>query len=74
MTELAAPDRAVAPPILNESFTGYYRGHAKRTLGETGTVRAAQREGALAGVALLEQLESEVGCVSCIFVGNAHRR
>jgi ribosomal protein S18 acetylase RimI-like enzyme len=74
VTELATADRLLALPILKESFTGIYRWHAKRSLQEVATARAARVDGALAGVALLEQLEPEVGYVYYVFVGSQHRR
>ena len=53
---------------------GIYRWHAKRTLREVSVVRAAELDGELAGVALLERLAPEVGYVYYVAVGLAHRR
>jgi ribosomal protein S18 acetylase RimI-like enzyme len=74
LLDLIGKARASAEPILKESFTGYYRWHAKRTLHEITTARGAKIDGALVGVALTERLVPQVGYVYYVFVGTAHRR
>ncbi|HXQ94468.1 MAG TPA: GNAT family N-acetyltransferase [Thermoplasmata archaeon] len=74
IVELVGPERDAAIPILKESFTGYYRWHAKRTLREIATARAALVGGSIAGVALWENLLPEVGYLYYLFVGPAFRR
>ena len=66
--------RELAIPVLKEGFEGIYRWHAKRTLRSVGTVRAAWTGGQLAGVAMLERLEKEVGYVYYLAVGASYRR
>ncbi|MCI4338239.1 MAG: GNAT family N-acetyltransferase [Thermoplasmata archaeon] len=72
--ELQGPERDRALPILKESFSGYYRWHAKRTLREIATVRALEQSEVLVGVTLLARLTPVVGYVYYLFVGEAHRR
>jgi ribosomal protein S18 acetylase RimI-like enzyme len=74
LVDLAGPRREDAVPILKESFTGFYRWHAKRTLREIATVRGAKLGDFLVGASLLEPLVPEVGYVYYIFVGKSHRR
>jgi ribosomal protein S18 acetylase RimI-like enzyme len=74
IAELVGAARDNALPILKESFTGYYRWHAKRTLREIAVARGAYVGDALAGVALLDRLDPEVGYVYYLFVGADHRR
>jgi ribosomal protein S18 acetylase RimI-like enzyme len=64
-------DRAV--PVLIDSFVGIYRWHAKRTLRDVAWVRAAQIEGVVAGVAMLEPLTPEVGYVYYLAIGKPYR-
>ncbi|MCI4336040.1 MAG: GNAT family N-acetyltransferase [Thermoplasmata archaeon] len=71
---LVGPARDEALPVLKESFTGYYRWHAKRMLRDVGVARAARIGKVLVGVALLERLTPEVAYVYYIFVGKDHRR
>jgi ribosomal protein S18 acetylase RimI-like enzyme len=72
--DLAGERRDEVLPILNESFVGIYRWHAKRTLRTVSRVRVARQGADLVGAALLERLEPEVGYVYYIFVGARHRR
>jgi L-amino acid N-acyltransferase YncA len=74
IVELVGAARDEALPILKESFTGYYRWHAKRTLREISVARGAYRDEVLVGVALWERLVPEVGYVYYLFVGADHRR
>lgn len=71
---LTGPAREALVPILKESFTGYYRWHAKRQLREVPVVRALRRDGAWWGAAELDRLAPGVGYVYYLFVGRAHRR
>ncbi len=71
---LAGGAREPAVPLLRESFTGYYRWHAKRTLRDVSLVRGAERNGELLGVAMLERLTPEAGYVFYVAVAAAHRR
>ena len=74
LREISGDARPDVLPILKESFTGYYRWHAKRTLLEIERVRVADWDGVVAGAALLERLVPEVGYVSYLFVGTNFRR
>jgi len=74
LTDLVGEARERAVPVLKEGFVGIYRWHAKRTLREVSLVRAAEVDGAILGVALLERLAPEVGYVYYVSVGQAHRR
>jgi ribosomal protein S18 acetylase RimI-like enzyme len=71
---LSGSARSGVLPILKESFTGYYRWHAKRTLLEIERVQVATLNRTIAGAALLERLVPEVGYISYIFVGSGFRR
>jgi ribosomal protein S18 acetylase RimI-like enzyme len=74
LTDLVGEGRERAVPTLKEGFVGIYRWHAKRTLREVSTVRAAEVDGTILGVSLLERLAPEVGYVYYMSVGQAHRR
>ncbi len=74
LIELEGQARERAVPVLIDSFTGVYRWHAKRTLRTVGRVRAAELDGELVGVSLLEKLLPEVAYVYYIAVRPAHRR
>lgn len=71
---LVGPAREALVPVLKESFTGYYRWHAKRQLREVPTVRGLRVQGAWWGAAELDRLAPEVGYVAYLFVARAHRR
>lgn len=73
IVDLVGPDRELGVPIVLDCYTGIYRWHAKRTLREVGRVRAARRSGVLLGIAMLEQLEPEVGYLYYLLVPAAHR-
>ena len=73
LTDLVGDARERAVPILKEGFVGIYRWHAKRTLREVSLVRAAEVDGTIVGVSLLERLVPEVGYVYYVSVGQAHR-
>lgn len=74
LSDLVGDARGRAVPILTEGFVGIYRWHAKRTLREVSRVRAAEVDGTILGVSLLERLAPEVGYVYYLSVGLAHRR
>jgi ribosomal protein S18 acetylase RimI-like enzyme len=67
----SARERAVA--VIRDGFVGIYRWHAKRTLREVPTVRAAVLGGEVVGVSLLDLLVPEVGYVYYVAVLRAHR-
>jgi ribosomal protein S18 acetylase RimI-like enzyme len=72
--DLVGADRDQVIPILKESFTGYYRWHAKRQLREVPTVRALRVGAEWWGATELDRLAPEVGYVYYVFTGRAHRR
>lgn len=71
---LVGADRDQVVPILKESFTGYYRWHAKRQLREVPRVRALRVGTEWAGAVELDRLAPAVGYVYYLFTGRAHRR
>lgn len=73
LSDLLGGARERAVPILKEGFVGIYRWHAKRTLREVPIVRAAEVDGAILGVSLLERLVPEAGYVYYLAVAQAHR-
>ena len=72
--DLAGPDRERAVPVIRDGFVGIYRWHAKRTLREVQVVRAAESDGTIVGVSMLERLVPQVGYVYYIAVATDHRR
>lgn len=74
IAELVDAGRDEALPVLEASFDGYYRWHARRALREVTTVRAARRGGTVVGVALLDQIAAAVGYVFYLAVAPEHRR
>ncbi|MCI4339082.1 MAG: GNAT family N-acetyltransferase [Thermoplasmata archaeon] len=74
LTDLSGADREKAVPVVIDSFVGIYRWHAKRTLREVSTVRAAVIGGEVAGIAMLERLTPSVGYVYYLAVRKAARR
>lgn len=74
VVDLEGADRARAVSVLEEGFIGVYRWHAKRTLRSVTAVRAAEEEGRVVGVALLERLVPEVGYVYYIAVAREGRQ
>lgn len=74
IVELVGPDRDQVLPILKESFTGYYRWHAKRQLREVPVVRAFRVGTEWWGAIALDRLAPEVGYVYYVFTGRRHRR
>lgn len=72
--DLSVPDRPRAVPVLEESFSGIYRWHAKRTLRAVPRVRALGAGGEVVAVSLLDRLLPEVGYVYYIATRRAVRR
>ena len=66
--EVAGGERRLLEPILDESFTGWYRSHAKHTLRNIEIVHAAIFEGKRVGVVMLNWLNKEAGYVYYIAV------
>ena len=73
LVDLAAEQRERAVPVIRDGFVGIYRWHAKRTLREVPTVRAAVRASEVLGVSLLDRLAPEVGYVYYIAVLSSAR-
>jgi ribosomal protein S18 acetylase RimI-like enzyme len=74
LIDLVGDARERAVPVLKEGFVGIYRWHAKRTLRDVSMVRAAEVDGTILGVSLLERLAPDVGYVYYMSVGLTHRR
>lgn len=68
VVEVVGEDRRLVEPILDESFTGWYRSHAKHTLRSIEIVRAAVVEGKRVGVIMLNWLNKKAGYVYYIAV------
>jgi ribosomal protein S18 acetylase RimI-like enzyme len=64
----------IVEPILEESFSGLYLWHARRTLSDVEAVRLAVVDGAPAGVAMLKFVHDRAGYVYYIAVAHAYRR
>jgi L-amino acid N-acyltransferase YncA len=73
LVDLHGDARERAVPVIRDGFVGIYRWHAKRTLREVPTVRAAELHGEVVGVSLLDRLVPEVGYVYYVVVLGAHR-
>ena len=73
LVDLRGESRQRAVPVLLDCFTGVYRWHAKRTLREVSTVRAALVDERVVGLTMLETLAPEVGYVYYVAVERAHR-
>ena len=71
---VAKDERDSLDAILGGSFEGLYLWHARRTLREIELVRAMRIDGEYAGLAMLENLNGEVGYVYYIAVARRHRR
>ncbi len=65
---VAGEERRLLEPILDASFTGWYRSHAKHTLNNIEIVRAAVVDGKRVGVVMLNWLKKEAGYVYYIAV------
>ncbi|MCI4322390.1 MAG: GNAT family N-acetyltransferase, partial [Thermoplasmata archaeon] len=71
--DLVGADRERALPVLRDGFTGVYRWHAKKTLGEVDRVRALVLAQEVVGVTLLAGLVPDVGYLYYIAVATAQR-
>ena len=71
--DLVGADRERALPVLRDGFTGVYRWHAKKTLGEVDRVRALVLAQEVVGVTLLAGLVPDVGYLYYISVATAQR-
>lgn len=74
ISDVPSTERDRLRPILEQSFEGLYRWHAKRTLGSVELVRAARLAGEDAGLAMLKTLTEEAGYVYYIAVSPRFRR
>ena len=82
MTSLNGVEIVDVPPeernglegILHESFEGWYLRHARKTLHEVGTVRAAISSGTPVGLIMTKTLGEQVGYVYYVAVAKSHRR
>jgi ribosomal protein S18 acetylase RimI-like enzyme len=72
--EAAPGERDSLVPLLEESFTGIYLRHAKRTLDDVETVRVALVGEAPVGLAMLKLLSEAAGYVYYIAVRPSSRR
>jgi ribosomal protein S18 acetylase RimI-like enzyme len=73
LVDLEGNERDRALPAIRDGFTGIYRWHAKRMLGEVPIVRAAMLHEEVVGVTLLDLLVPEVGYVYYVSVRSAFR-
>jgi ribosomal protein S18 acetylase RimI-like enzyme len=71
--DLVREDRDRALPVLRDGFTGNYRWHAKKTLGEVDRVRALVLAHEVVGVTLLAGLVPDVGYLYYIAVATSQR-
>lgn len=66
--EVEGDERRLLEPILDESFTGWYRSHAKHTLRSIEIVRVAVVREKRVGVVMLNWLNEEAGYVYYVAV------
>ncbi len=71
--EVGGEERALLESILEDSFTGWYLMHAKRTLRNIEKVRAALLEERPVGLVMVNWLNHEAGYVYYIAVAREHR-
>jgi ribosomal protein S18 acetylase RimI-like enzyme len=71
--EVPVGERGSLDRVLEESFTGIYLRHARRTLSDVQTVRAAFLDGVPVGLSMLKVLQEGAGYVYYIAVDSAHR-
>lgn len=74
IVEVSGGERRELEPIVEASFTGWYRSHAKRTLHSIETVRAAVIDGRSVGLVMLSWLNKEAGYVYYVAVLPEARR
>jgi ribosomal protein S18 acetylase RimI-like enzyme len=72
--EVPAGLRESLDSILEESFTGIYLWHAKKTLREIELVQRAVLDGEAAGLSMLEHLPRGIGYIYYIAVARSKRR
>jgi ribosomal protein S18 acetylase RimI-like enzyme len=71
--DVPSAERPPLDEVLEQSFTGVYLRHARRTIGEVQTVRAAYLDGVPVGLSMLKTMEKTAGYVYYIAVGPEHR-
>jgi ribosomal protein S18 acetylase RimI-like enzyme len=67
-------ERAALEQILEESFTGIYLRHAKRTLSDVETVRVIRVGGTAVGLAMLKLIAKQAGYVYYVAIVPSWRR
>lgn len=72
--DLPPPQREEAVEVLKDSFVGYYRWHAKRTLRDVERVRVIRADGEIVAVSMFERFFPEVGYLNYVAVARTHRR
>ncbi len=68
IVEVSPGERRELEPIIEASFTGWYRSHARRTLHSIVTVRAAVIDGRSVGLVMVSWLNKEAGYVYYVAV------
>jgi ribosomal protein S18 acetylase RimI-like enzyme len=71
--EVSLAERGRLDGILEQSFDGVYLRHARRTLGDVQTVRAAFLGEEPVGLSMLKVLDGKAGYVYYVAVASAHR-
>jgi len=71
--DVPAKARSSLESLLEESFTGMYLWHAKRTLSNVEVVKKATLNGKDVGLAMLKMLEHDLGYVYYVAVAQAQR-
>jgi ribosomal protein S18 acetylase RimI-like enzyme len=61
--EVPVDARGSLRPVLDESFTGLYRWHARRTLRSVAQVRKATRDGVLLGFTMSTMVRRDIGYI-----------
>ena len=74
LREVPAGQRAALLPLVDRSFSGLYRLHARRTLRSAPWVLASVEAGDAAGLIMLSLLEPGAGYVYYVAVDPPHRR
>ena len=73
ITEMARASRGSLVPILDQSFTGLYRWHARKTLHSIRWVKAASRDGRHVGLSMFKMLPGRTGYAYYIAVRPSQR-
>jgi ribosomal protein S18 acetylase RimI-like enzyme len=73
MREVLQPERGTLDGILEQSFDGIYLRHARRTISDVQTVRAAFLGEEPVGLSMLKLLQERAGYVYYVAVASAHR-